>query len=172
MSGGGGHSPRFAIALAGLCLAVLSTAFAVHPVRASFPIFWSLVGLAAVAGVAAVVELVRYFPGRPESRSRLLRDEFRRLADAIDAIWSEQQTKRPRSNPFVGNGDARHAKWTNDTRGVYSELQPWALRVFDEAVSWQVLSRTSRPLLENPQATHLFKVLDLFREAAEALERA
>jgi hypothetical protein len=169
MSRGAAGHPTLGLTLAGVCVGIISIAFAVHPLRASTEVFWGLIALAAF-GLVGVLRLLRW-PRFKGSRRKLARDECRRLADAIDGLWSEQQGKKPRLSPLIGNGTARRARWADETRRRYGELQPWALGVFDSAVDCGALSSSSRPLVENPPPAHLYKLRDLFREAADSLER-
>lgn len=163
------RDPPIGVTLAWVALGVslIAFAFTVHPVNASPPVFWALVGW----GVA-VVAIGGLFPLRnrkPAGNGELVGSECRRIYQALKTLLEERESMRPRSGMFnSGRSDA----WRAETIERYEEdLQKWARKVFKQTVRVGVLSDASRPLLDASTVSQLANLRDLFRSAAEELEQ-
>lgn len=154
------------LAWVALGFSIIAFAFTVHPVKASPLVFWVLVGAgAAVVAVGALFQL----RGRKPA-GELVGSECRRIYEALKALLEERESARPRSKKFISSG--RYDAWRTGTIEQYEEdLQKWARKVFKQAVRVGVLSEASRPLLDASTVTQLANLRDLFRSAAEELER-
>ncbi len=161
------HPISTALAWASLGAAMIGVGFAAHPIRASGLVFWTLVGIGGVITAAASVPLLR----RGSSRKQLLADECRRIHAALASFLQEQEGNKPKPGRF-GNSQDRLGQWRAETESRYErELRPWATRVFDEAVAAEAVSSSSRPLLGAGNIFQLRTLRDLFRDAADSLER-
>jgi hypothetical protein len=158
------------LSVADVSLGLIGLAFTLHTVHAAAGVFWVLIGGAAFIVLASVGTQFRRLNGARDARHELTGSECRRLSDAIGAVWSAQLAKRPRSIGLIASGEAKQKRWIEETDAAYDELKPWAMRVLAEAVACKALSNTSRPLVESPPAAQLYKVRDLFRDAADTLE--
>lgn len=158
-----------AIALCSLFLGVLGVAFSIRQPEASSLIFWAVIAVAFVLPAAmsnfSLARLIRRGPDPV-----LVASACRQVANAIDSLWMERRDWAP--GPGAQPGGSRH-EWANETKRLYDEgLRPWAIEVFDEAVACGALAASSRSLVKSPPVAQLHKLGDLFREAAETLERA
>lgn len=169
-----------ALALVGGGVAVVGIAFALHPLEASLLVFWALVGVAALAaaigfamlgmGSACGTRLRKRLTRSRGPRPRLVAADCQRVSAAIAELIVEQGRKRPRPRRF-GGPNSQDLAWSEETVVRYDrELCPWATRVYEDAVACAVISDSSGPLVERPQAAQLPKLRDLFREAADTLQ--
>jgi hypothetical protein len=156
------------VALASLCASILGIAFALHQREASSLVFWMVIGLAALIPMAiGNFQLPRFIRRAPDPD--LVATACRQLANSIDALWAERRDWMPRHAGQRGGGNR---EWVIETKRLYDEgLKSWAIEVFGDAVACGALAASSRPLVESPPSTQLDKLGDLFREAADLLER-
>lgn len=176
-----GGRREIALALVGGGIAVVGIAFALHPLEASLLVFWVLIGLAALAALVGLVmlgigsacktRLKKRLARSKGPRPRLVASDCRRVSETIAELIVEQWRKRPRAKRFGGLGNQDLAAWNEETVARYDrELCAWATRVYDDAVACGVVSDSSGPLVQRPQAAQLPKLRDLFREAADTLQ--
>lgn len=167
----GGARAERAVALVSLFVGILGVAFSLQQGKASAAIFWAVVGLAFLIPVAissvSNFSISRLF--RRGADPTLVASACRQVANAVDALWME---RRDWPAGLGGNpGPSKH-EWAAETKRLYDEeLRPWANSVFDEAVACGALAASSSSLVQNPPPAQLHKLGDLFREAAETLER-
>jgi hypothetical protein len=144
---------------------ILAAAFSVHPVKTSPFVFWAvlLIGAAILA-----IGGLSHFKNRTPKR-QLTASECRRVYEALKKLLDDQGPRRPRGGMFHAN---RHDAWLARLIERYEDdLQKWARKVFHQAVKADALSEASRPLLDAKTETQLGNLRDLFRGAAEELER-
>lgn len=167
-----GHPGAALLAVTSICVSLLGIAFALHPVHVSPYVFWGLIGTTTFIALVAISLHLGRSTKRTGGRHFLTGLECRRLSDVIDSLWAERQAKRPKATGLVANSGSRQRQWVEETDADYDELKAWAMRVFEDAVACNAMSDASRPLIERPPAAQLHKVGDLFRDAADTLERA
>jgi hypothetical protein len=144
----------------GIGIGLVAVALPLRPVHAPIALVWSIFGLAGVSFLAASVLAVRRLTagsGKHERARRrsLLASECRRLYDALAVLVED-----------LDQGQARDA-----VRNYRANFARWALQVFDKAFAAGAIENCSRALIEAPAANQLEIVRDLFRDAAQALER-
>jgi hypothetical protein len=144
----------------GIGIGLVAVALPLRPVHAPITLVWSIFGLAGVSFLAASVLAVRPLIAGSGKRERarrraLLAAECRRLYDALAVLVED-----------LDHGQARDM-----VRNYRANFARWALRVFDKAFAAGAIDNCSRALIEAPAANQLEIVRDLFRDAAQALER-
>jgi hypothetical protein len=155
----------------------LALAFTVRPIHASRGIFWAAVGVAAVAllvGCAVVIRgMVGWGSGAAERRRRrLLASDCWRIYEALAAFVAERDLARPRAVRRPPSA-SRVEEWRSETVTRYrDELLVWAIGAFDAAVACGAAAASARALVQTPAANQLGMVRDLFRDAAQILERS
>lgn len=169
---GQNHPGAALLAVASICVSLLGVALALHPVHVPAVVFWGLIGCTTFIALTAIGLLLRRFVGRKDGCHHLTGLECRRLSETVGALWTERQQRRPRRTGLISSGESRQARWVEETEAAYAKLKAWAMGVFEEAIACNVMSDASRPLIERPPAAQLYKVRDLFREAADELEGA
>lgn len=166
------------VAWAGLGASVVALAFALHPVKASRLVFWAVLALGAL-GLAAGVTVMIFAQVRTrskrdrnaESRRRVATD-CRQVHDALASFLDDRRRGRPRQRRFPGNGE-RIDDWSDDLIARYREaLRPWVRRVFADAVTCRAASKNAWCLVEATTPEQLEALPEVFRAAAEHLERA
>jgi len=160
------------LAVVGIGISMVGIAISLHPFEVSLLVFWMLIGVVVLGAVSMCSVSLGRFRRSRRPRPRLVASECQRVSDTIAALVSEQWRKRPRAKPFVGVNEESLARWGEETIERYNqELRMWAQRVYDDAVACGVISDSSGLLVERPQAAQLPSLRDLFREAADTLER-
>ncbi|WP_445149516.1 hypothetical protein [Baekduia sp. Peel2402] len=151
---------------------IAAVAFTVRPVHASTPVFWSVFLLGCALTMLGVIPRRRpaeLSAGHAVAR-RNLAAECLRVAGALRRFGDEQERLRPRA--LFAPSAERLARWREETDSRYhKEYRAWCLRVFDDAAEAGVVSSAGRSLVETPSAGQLPELRDLFREAAEQLDR-
>jgi hypothetical protein len=169
-----GGPPGRALAWIAAGITVLGLAFAVHPVHASRTVFLCvLAGGAAAIVTGSVVSLRELAVSRRTKRAaaaerrRLLAFDCRSLRDALAEFALECGRLRPPR--LLGTGREEDSRSSTCAR-YRNEFRAWALKVFDEAVLVGAVSTNSRTLVQEPAATQLTALRDLFGDIALGLE--
>lgn len=157
-----------AVNLVSLFVGIVSLAFSLQQSEAGAAVFWAAIGLAFLVPVAmskfSLPRLVRRKPN-----PLLVATACRQVANAIDGLWTE---RRDWPGHYGGHPGLSKYEWEIETRRLYEEgLRPSATEVVNEAIACNALAASVRSLVQSPSPDQLPKLGDLFREAADTLER-
>ena len=166
-----GKSAR--LAWVGVGASVVALAFTVRPVHASVLVFVAVLALGLLMlGAGVVPSVPRPSRGGDDPGPRAaLAGECRRLANALGRLSLDRERQRPRQ--LLRNADGeRQTRWRAETVARYrTDYRDWAMEIFEEAVACRAASPAGRRLVDSPGGGQLHDLEDLFREAAERLER-
>jgi hypothetical protein len=156
------------VGLASLFVGILSLAFSLQQNEAGATVFWAAIGLAFLVPVAmSKLSLPRLVRRRPDPM--LVATACRQVANAIDALWTKRRDWR---GHYSGQPGPSKYEWEIETMRLYEEgLRPWATDVAKEAIACNALAVSVRSLVRSPSPDQLPTLGDLFREAADTLER-